>query len=82
MSTEQSLTLVERHSVELSAIRLALTDLAVTLPAELRGEWLSNLHSRIAKMEKAASTNLLDATPATKALAGALEFLHANLSRR
>ena len=82
MSTEQALTMIERHSVELSAIRLALIDLAVTLPAELRGEWLSNLHSRIAKMEKVAGENLLDATPATKELASALEFLHANLSRR
>ena len=75
MTTEQLL------AADLTAMRLALTDLAKTLSADQRGEWLSNLHRRIARIEKTADLDAAEPTPELKALANALESLHMSLSR-
>ena len=78
MTTEE---LLNRQGADITALRLALKDLARSMPSEQRFEWLSTLHARIARIEKDAGAALADPTTDVKAMASALESLHAALSR-
>jgi len=71
----------QRQQIDIAAMQLVLKDLAKCLSPDMRADWLSALHSRIAKIEKDAGNGDIRQTPELRAMAAALERLHLTLSR-
>lgn len=80
MTPDQLLSSLHRQRTDLTAMRLALSDLAQLLPADVRAQWLTALQTRIATTRQAAPNLPPDQRDALQATAVSLEYLHKSLA--